>query len=592
MASIHYTLSAKRPEAHIFDVSCQVDRPDPDGQEVSLPAWIPGSYLVRDFSRHVLTIQAKTQAGVSVPVKKLNKSTWKAAPTSETIVFEYEVYAHDLSVRGAHLDTTHGFFNGTSVFLRVDGQQDDNVTVTLACPKGVADWRVATTLCRTSGSEYGFGDFSAANYDELVDHPVEMGDFQLVEFEACDVPHAMVFTGRCAFDSARLKKDLKQLCETQIRFFGEPAPMDRYLFLTTVLGDGYGGLEHRSSTALMCSRDDLPQVHHNGVTENYRRFLGLCSHEYFHTWNVKRIKPEAFCPYDLHEENYTELLWVFEGITSYYDDLMLVRSGLITPKSYLQLLEKTISRVMAIPGRFRQSLAESSFDAWIKLYKPDENSVNAGISYYTKGSLLALALDLKIRQQSDNKLSLDHVMQESWRRFGETGVPESGFEQLITEVCRLDLNEFFESGVRGTQDIDLASGFSSVGVVFDLKQEKKRPTHMPKDKPSLGINIRTNGDTVSAAGVLDGGPAQKAGVSPGDELVALDGIRVTRKTFRKLLREYSVGTSVKLSCFRRDELMQFDVVLGSAPNTVCCLSFDDGASADTLAKQALWLSTE
>ena len=592
MAAIHYSLTARRPESHIYNVTCRVDSPDPNGQEVSIPAWIPGSYLVRDFSRHVLSCAAKTVSGESLPVNKLDKSTWKAGPTTESIVFEYEVYAHDLSVRGAHLDTSHGFFNGTSVFFLVHGQENDPVTVSLERPAGQSAWRVATTLPRVSGSEYEFGEFTAANYDELIDHPVEMGDFQLVEFEACGVPHALVFTGRCTFDGERLQRDLKRLCETQIRFFGEPAPMDRYLFLTTVLGNGYGGLEHRSSTALMCSRDDLPQSYHEGVTENYRRFLGLCSHEYFHTWNVKRIKPAAFCPYTLGDESYTDLLWVFEGITSYYDDLMLVRSGLISPNSYLQLLEKTISRVTAIPGRFRQSLAQSSFDAWIKLYKPDENSVNAGISYYTKGSLLALALDLKIREDSDNKLSLDDVMRESWRRYGTTGMPESAFEQMVMEITGLDLQGFFESGVRGTDDIDLATGFTSMGVSFELRQEKTKPNHVPSDMPSMGLNLRFTGEVATAVSVLEGGPAQNAGVSPGDELVALDGLKVTRESFAKVLRNYTVGTEVKLTCFRRDELMHFDIVLASAPKTVCCLAFDGQASADTLAKQAVWLNSE
>ncbi|MEM7283491.1 MAG: PDZ domain-containing protein [Pseudomonadota bacterium] len=592
MADIHYTLGSKRLGAHIFDVTCEIDKPDPEGQAVSIPAWIPGSYLVRDFARHVLSMSARDEHGTPVAVKKIDKSTWRARPCETKLIFEYEVYAHDLSVRGAHLDTTHGFFNGTSVFLLVHGQDHQPVQVTLNQPDQTTDWRVATTLNRLEGEAYGFGRFSAQDYDELVDHPVEMGCFQLVEFEACGVPHAMALTGRCSFDADRLARDLKKVCETQIRFFGEPAPMDQYLFLTTVLGDGYGGLEHRSSTALVCSRADLPQPHHTGVTDNYRQFLGLCSHEYFHTWNVKRIKPAAFSPYTLDAENYTELLWVFEGITSYYDDLMLVRSGLITPTSYLRLLEKTVTRVWSTPGRHRQSLAESSFDAWVKLYKPDDNSVNAGISYYTKGALLALTLDMEIRSRSKGACSLDDVMRAAWERYGIQGMPEAGFEELVAEVCDLDLQSFFDEGVRTTKDPDLGSAFSYVGISFDLKQEKKSPKDVPPDKPTLGVRTKLVAGALAVASVLEGSAAQEAGVSAGDELVALDGIRLTTRSYRKLLRSYAVGARVELTCFRRDELMTFNVKLESTPSTACCLGFDKDASADVLAQRAAWLDVD
>ncbi|HEV7855477.1 MAG TPA: peptidase M61, partial [Herminiimonas sp.] len=330
--AIRYTIVPRDLSAHLFAVTVTVDRPDPVGQRFSLPAWIPGSYMIREFARNIVQIAAESD-GEKVALFKLDKHTWQAAPCDGPLTLHYEVYAWDMSVRTAHLDQTHGFFNGTSVFLKVEGHEHRAHSVDLQKPEGeqYEQWRVATAMKQSKGRRYGFGIYTAANYDELIDHPVEMGTFSLATFKARGVQHDVVFTGRVPnLDLPRLTADLKKICETQIAFF-EPktkrAPMDRYVFMTMVVGDGYGGLEHRASTALICSRADLPVIGQKEMTDGYRTFLGLCSHEYFHTWNVKRIKPAAFAPYDLKQEGYTSLLWLFEGFTSYYDDLMLVRSG-------------------------------------------------------------------------------------------------------------------------------------------------------------------------------------------------------------------------------------------------------------------------
>ncbi|MBY0445394.1 MAG: peptidase M61, partial [Burkholderiales bacterium] len=335
-----------------------------------------------------------------------------AAVVNAPLEIHYSVYAWDLSVRGAYLDQTRGFFNGTSVFLAVQGQENALCNVEIIAPEGkqYKNWKVATTLATHHTKQGQFGAYQAANYDELIDHPVEMGEFSQISFKACGIPHDIVIAGRHNADLKRLKKDLKQICEYQIKLFGEPAPFDRYVFMTMAVGDGYGGLEHRSSTALMCNRDDLPLAHETQIKTGYRQFLGLCSHEYFHSWNVKRIKPAAYAPYDLKQENYTRLLWAFEGITSYYDDLTLVRTGLISQQEYLDLLAQTISGVERGNGRTKQSLADSSFDTWVKFYRQDENSPNSLVSYYTKGALVALCLDLLIRQQTAGQKSLDDVM--------------------------------------------------------------------------------------------------------------------------------------------------------------------------------------
>ena len=400
-----YTIVPTDPGLHLFEVTLTIARPAPDGQIVSLPAWIPGSYMIREFARNIVQIRAESE-GRKLRLTKLDKHSWRAARCNGPLTLVYQVYAWDLSVRAAHLDHTHGFFNGTSVFLKVHGKETLPHVVDICPPEGeaFAHWRVATSLPEHKARRHRFGTYIAQDYDELIDHPVEMGEFTLIRFDAHGVPHEMAITGRVPnLDTERLAADLKAICEQQIALF-EPttkrAPMERYVFLTLAVGDGYGGLEHRASTALICSRADLPVKGHPQMTDGYRGFLGLCSHEYFHTWNVKRIKPAVFAPYDLAQENYTPLLWLFEGFTSYYDDLTLVRAGRIDAQAYLGLLAKTLNAVLRGSGRLKQSVADSSFDAWTKYYRQDENAPNAIVSYYQKGALVALLFDLTIRAQT------------------------------------------------------------------------------------------------------------------------------------------------------------------------------------------------
>ena len=408
-APVRYTIFPRNPAAHLFEVTVTVSDPDPAGQRFSLPVWIPGSYMIREFAKNIVTLRAES-GGNPLACEKTDKTTWQCAATVAAITLTYEVYAWDLSVRAAHLDESHAFFNGTSVFLLPSGHENSPCEVEILRPAGAryAKWNIATALLQslaqariaeTNAPEIRadtgplpifakqFGTFAAANYDELIDHPVEMGTYTYATFDACGVTHHIAITGRHRADMPRLCADLKKICEVQIRLF-EPetaaAPMREYWFLIMAVGDGYGGLEHHASTALICNRDDLPLAHEKKIGKGYRRFLGLASHEYFHTWNVKRIKPAAFVPYDLTRENYTRQLWFFEGVTSYFDDLVLVRAGLIEPLVYLELIAENIGRVMSQAGRIRQSMAESSFDAWIKYYRQDENSPNAIVSYYQK----------------------------------------------------------------------------------------------------------------------------------------------------------------------------------------------------------------
>jgi predicted metalloprotease with PDZ domain len=567
MKPIRYSIVPKQPAAHLFEVTITVADPDPSGQRFMLPVWIPGSYMVREFARNIVTLRAVNEAGRKVRVEKTDKQTWQAAPVNGPLTLRYEVYAWDMSVRAAHLDDTTGFFNGTSVFLAAVGHEDAPCLVDIQKPAGPAyrSWRVATALPEARGTRrYGFGEYSAQNYDELADHPVTLGEFALATFKAHGVPHDIVIAGRVvALDMARLAADLKRICEAQIALFepkSKKAPVERYVFMTQAVSDGYGGLEHRASTALICNRSDLPVEGRPQTTEGYRTYLGLCSHEYFHTWNVKRIKPAAFAPYDLTRENYTSLLWLFEGFTSYYDDLILVRTGLISPEEYFALLGKVVGGVMRGSGRLKQTVAESSFDAWVKYYRQDENAPNAIVSYYTKGSLVALAFDLTIRAQTNNRKSLDDVMRLLWQRFGRdfyrgkpVGVAEDEVEEIFAEATGADLGALFEQAVRSTRDLPLETMLEPFGVSLAPERDKNA-------RPTLGARVRGGGDCTLAA-VHDGSAAQKAGLSAGDVLVAIDGLRVTGANLDALLSRYLPGAKVEVHAFRRDELRTVQVKL-------------------------------
>lgn len=602
MNHIKYVIRPANPEAHLFEIRLTIEQPATEGQVLSIPAWIPGSYMIRDFAKNVVQLSAHC-AESAITVTKLNKQSWRCAPCDGPLEIIYTVYAWDLSVRSAHFDTTHGYFNGTSLFLKVHGQENKPCSVELLPPSSEAyrDWSVATTLPRAGAKLYGFGLYQAADYDELIDHPVEMANFTLIEFEASGIPHAMAITGRHHADRERLARDLKRICEYQIELFGELPPMERYLFLTMVVGDGYGGLEHRSSSSLLCNRGDLPLEGEAKVSDDYRNFLGLCSHEYFHTWNIKRIKPSAFLPYDLSCETHTSLLWAFEGITSYYDDLTLVRAGLISDESYLELLGQTITRVLRGTGRLKQTVAESSFDAWTKFYKQDENAPNAIVSYYAKGSLVALALDLTIRSKTDGAKSLDDVMRALWQHHGKPllGVTEQGIEQLVTEVSGIELDDFFELALRSTDDLPLEALLATVGINFNLRPAEsssdkggKAPTEKGDSEhtlPALGIRTAKDNLGVKLLNVFENGAAQKAGLSAGDVVIAVGGLQAKGDSLDNMIKPYHPGERVTLHAFRRDELLEFEVTPLSPPNDTCHLVMAETADDATRARRDAWL---
>lgn len=595
-AAVHYRVASVTPASHRFQITLTIAQPDPQGQRLWLPDWIPGSYMIRDFARNVTGLVVVDGRGQSVTCRALDKSSWQCAPVTGPLTVAYEVYAWDLSVRSAHLDQHHGYFNGTSLFLAVAGQEAEPLTVELCMPEGVDGWRVATTLPRQGAEPLGFGVYGAASYDELIDHPVEMGTFDYLTFEAAGVPHAIAVTGRHQADLTRLVRDLKVICEAQIAFFGAPAPFTEYLFQLMVVGQGYGGLEHRSSTSLLCSRDDLPALNEpeGKPSERYRGLLGLCSHEYFHSWNVKRLKPLEFLPYDLRREVHTELLWFFEGVTSYYDDLFLVRTGLISPASYLELLAQQITRHLRTPGRERQTVAQSSFDAWTKYYKSDENTPNSVVSYYVKGSLVALCLDLLLRQHGS---SLDAVMRLLWQRFAQRGLglTEADIRQAVSELAGAPLDSFLDAALHGTDELPWQALLGDLGLAVQLRAAEGasdsggRAGTSSSPRPWLGVRTQAAEGGVQLSFVQAGSPAEAGGLSAGDVIVALDGLRVTQASWEKRLQQRAVGDCISVYAFRRDELLAMTCRLDAAPLDTCVLPWPSDMADRQRAER--WLLT-
>ncbi|TBO32520.1 M61 family peptidase [Aquabacterium lacunae] len=611
---IDYRIDLSQAHAHRFVVTLKIARPQAETR-VSLPVWIPGSYLVREFARHLNGLRAE-QAGQPCAVVQQDKASWRVLANTDgrrgALTLHYEVYANDTSVRAAFLDSRRGFFNGTSVCLQVEGFENGPHALGLTgLPKG---WQVATSLPAQGGKHR----FEAPNYDELVDHPVELGTFWRDAFEVRGVTHELVVAGHHPkADLARLLKDTQAICEAEIGFWHgrRKPPFDRYVFMLNVVEDGYGGLEHRASTALICSRKDLPeQGDKQGIdarSEGYTTLLGLISHEYFHTWNVKRLKPREFAPYDYTRENYTRMLWFFEGFTSYYDDLLLLRAGLLSPAAYVKLLTKPVNQVLATPGRQHQSVAQASMDAWIRYYRMDENTANSTVSYYTKGSLVALCLDLSLRlcasvasppvrgkAAASRQPSLDGVMARLWalqRPIEEADVAQA----LAAEADTLappsqpgvpgfaDWQAWLQHLVHGTDELPLPALLKAFGVDWTAKP--------PSLTQQWGLRTTDKAGALVVGAVMRGSPAERAGLSAGDELLALNQWRVRKPD--DLKQWLQPGQPQQLLVNRDQRLFTATLpeavpeVQGWGQSVVLSLPPEDRLDGATLGRRAAWLKT-
>ncbi len=574
MSSIRYTVELNDFHGHRFDVTLHIPARlvRNHGVQIQLPAWIPGSYMLRDFSKHIETISAKeknAKAGHLI-LEKLDSNTWFVPACKQDVEIAYRVYAFDTSVRAAYLDQHRAFFNPTSLCLQLLDFSEEPHELEIKTPTKInatASWHVETTMPIKKVDRNGFGTYQANSYEQLIDHPVAIGEFQIIHWQSCGTPHRMVIQGAIQqVDSAQLAKDLKAICDAHIQFF-EPesrrAPFSQYNFIVNAVGDGYGGLEHRDSTVLLCKRHDLPYEDQDlKKHEAYEDFLGLCSHEYFHAWMVKRIKPKAFDPYLLDQKNHTKLLWLFEGFTSYYDDLQLLRSGRIDFSAYLKRIEKTWNMVLRNPGRLKQSVADSSFDAWTKYYQMDENTPNAVVSYYTKGSLIALALDLTIRHHSRGKQSLDDVIRHLWQMYQLTqqGMAEDDFDRAIEFIIgpsfQTSWHNFRRDFIDGTQDVPLEK-LLSIAKVKVSKKTKKATDNAEVAKQLLGIRTTAVNGWVKLTHVLDGGLAQAAGLAAGDVIASLGQERVTPnrldQVLTQLILQLESGKKVSATAYRHEK---------------------------------------
>jgi predicted metalloprotease with PDZ domain len=572
--TIRYRVVPERPSEHLFRVEARYPARGA-ALDLWMPVWTPGSYLVREFARHLQDFEAVDESGGALPVERVDKCTWRVhSKGAGEVRVRYRVWAHELTVRTSHLDPSHGFFNGANLFLSSDALREETCELEV---EALAGWNVHCALPRRGPS------LLARDFDELVDSPVEMGPAEALRFTAAGKPHELVLWGKGNHDPAALVRDLAAICEEEARLFGPP-PVERYLFIVHLADKGRGGLEHASSTTLLYPRFGFRP------RKSYEEFLSLAAHEYFHLWNVKRIKPRALVPVEYRGECYTRLLWAMEGITSYYDTLMLRRAGLLDPERYLSRLGEVISAVEGAPGRRVLSLEDASFAAWIKHYRPDENTPNSAISYYLKGEVVALLLDLAIRQATSTTRSLDDVMRLLWRRYGDgRGVPEAGVEEAVLEVGGGGLAPLLSRALRTTEELDYAP-LAAAGLVLKRRARRgsgdKGGSREPDDgeRAWLGVDLRP-AERAIVATTLAGSPAAQAGISSDDELVALDGFRVTPLSLQERLDERRPGDRVRLQLFRRDELLELEVELSARPRDACWL---ERTREPTAAQRALF----
>lgn len=570
--SIDYTIRLDKANAHIFDVSINIPAHQQQALTLTLPAWLPGSYMIRDFAKNIITFKANDANQQAVAFHKVDKQTWQVETLGKAICVTYQVYAFDLSVRTAYLDNQRGFFNPSSTCLGITELKQLPCSLNIHKPEHFANWKVATGLPRDEHTNrYEFGRYLATDYQHLIDCPFELGNFAVFEFTVADVPHFMVFSGKHFADQARLIKDVQALCQHHIDLFGE-APFAEYWFITNLMAEGFGGLEHKNSTVLVASRFDLPNPNKpNDTSDRYKTFLSLCSHEYFHAWNVCRIKPAEFVPYDLSKEVHTTQLWAFEGITSYYDDFSLYRTGIVSLEDYLSLLSKTMTRVYRGQGELKQTVSESSFDAWTKFYQQGSDAVNNIVSYYTKGSLIALWLDLTIRLKSNGEYSLDNLMRIIWQQHGKTliGTTENNYIDIANQLCGEDISAKMKALLHTANRVELSDLLTRVGIEFtNVPYQKVNSIEVANKEPEstyLGAFYKSVPGGLQVTVIEEGSPAELAGLSVNDVIIALDKMKMTEKSLAQLLAHLPIGHQLSCHYFRDDALCTTNIQLCPAP---------------------------
>lgn len=579
---IRYTLQPQSISQHLFAVTIHIPAHDTANLVLSLPAWIPGSYLIRDFAKNIgeFTVVADS---AEVTWQKLDKQQWSLSTNGQACQVRYTVYAFDLSVRSAYLCDEYGFINGTSAFMHVAGFEHapHYVTCINSTSCTTKAWQLRTGMPSIAIDSNGFGQYVAEDYHALIDYPVLFGQIIEHNFSHQGIDFSIVFTGVLPLDLKRMEGHLKPILAQHIGMFESTPPVDKYLFITLLAEQGYGGLEHMNSTVLLFPRWDLPQLGENPeINPSYRDFLALCSHEFLHTWHVKRIRPEGFEQYQLAQECYTEQLWIYEGFTSFYDDVALARAGVIPPSQYLEILAKSITRIMRNPGRFKQSTSESSFDAWTRFYQQDANSNNHIVSYYTKGGLIALCLDVYLRTQTDNAKSLDDIMRYLWQHHGITrvGTPNNVIETAIRAIANVDCSPLINALVHQAGELPLVETLATIGVIMNFAYAENsddvggKPTTTGHSK-SLGINIATAELGVRVTQVREGGNGDRAGMQVNDRLVAINDWVVNKNNLHRIMQQASEQTTISL--VRDGRLLNLNATINSALPDTCYLTIGD-----------------
>ena len=577
-----------RPHSHLFEVEASFPAAG-DALVVGLPVWTPGSYLVREYSRHVQEFTVVDAGGKPVAFERIDKRSYRIAAGNQPVTCRYKVYANELTVRTSHLDDTHGYFNGATLFFYAESLRKSACQVTIDAPSG---WRTTVALPQTpfTPSEVeGRPSFVAADYDELVDSPFEIGPHTPILFTAAGVPHEIVMWGEPQLDEKKLVTDFTKIVETEAAMFGG-LPMKRYVFFIYASDKARGGLEHKASTALIYPRTGFASP------KGWEDFLTLAAHEYFHLWNVKRVKPARLVPFDYSQENYTELLWYFEGGTSYYDNLLTRRAGLMSGARYLTRLGESLTALHTTPGRNVLPLAEASVISWTKHYRPDENAPNTAISYYLKGELVCALLDLIIRRATNDQRSLDDVVRLLWKRFGdERGVPENGVEQAAEEVAGTSLRDFFARAVHGLGELSYEV-FDHVGLEVSFRTRESNndkggtPPRGRGDKVEGWLGILPRGNNAIAT-VLEGSPAMNGGLYAEDEVVALDGLKCDAGALLNRIEDKKPGELARVTVFRRDRLLDVNVTVGQKPADGVYLRPRERATEAQKQSFQAWLGT-
>jgi len=545
LPQIGYKVSMSKPWTHLLEVEMTVQWEQmPEKLELKMPVWTPGSYLIREYARHVQGLSAKGSTGADLAFRKINKNTWQIDAKGNTqIVVNYMVYANELTVRTNELNDEHAFWNNGATLMYVKGQLAVPATVAVN-PYG--NWKVATGLSRAEGENV----FRSPNYDVLYDSPFEVSNFREVPFVVEGKPHRLIFSGEGNYDEKKTAADVTKIVEEAYKMFGE-LPYDDYTFIVNLRGGG--GLEHLNSTALQFNRFGFKP------RSRYEGFLGLVAHEYFHAFNVKRIRPDALGPFDYENENYTKLLWVAEGGTEYYSNILLRRAGLISDKDFLSGRASGIQQLADRPGRLEQSLEDSSFDAWIKYYRPDENAVNNQISYYDKGEIVNMMLDVTIRASSSGAKSLDDVLRylytEHYKK-GKNYTPEE-FQKICETMAGKSLDDFFAKYVRGTTDIDYDSIVSGIGLTL-------RTSAAGANRAYIGADMSEAGGTLTIRSIAAGTPAYEQGLNTGDQIVAVDGYRASQNFLNSYIGDRKPGDKIRLTIFRFDKLREIELTLGAS----------------------------